>query len=239
MRLLVLVALAMARGSASLAARPMVSRSRRQAPRGRAAAGSSATERLTQLTCVAALAQVAFPRLTLLGAKQTSAVVAGEWWRLVTPVLLHSSVPHLLTNLYSLRNIGPQLEAAYGPKRLAVVYVAAGVAGNLLSCVMNPTGYSVGASGAIAGLVGALAVHLLRHQALLGDRATNGLQSIGRVIALNALIGVGSGTNIDNAGHLGGLLGGAATAYLVGARWQKVNTYGGPRIVDMPLIRLD
>ena len=152
-------------------------------------------------------------------------------------MLLHAGPSHLLVNMLSLRNVGTALERAYGAQRTALVYVASGVAGNLLSCAKTPRAItSVGASGAVAGLIGALAVHLYRHSHLYG---TSGLKSIRDTVLLNAVLGATSGT-VDNMAHLGGLLGGAAAGVAIGCRWQpRVNALGQVTgYVDRPLIKL-
>ena len=139
--------------------------------------------------------------------------------------------------MVSLASIGPQLERWYGTKRFVVVYAVSGLAGNALSLVGNPRTTSVGASGAIAGLVGALAVHLWRHERYFGKNGREQFKSIGRVVFINALIGMSSKTT-DNYGHLGGLLGGALVGYLIGTRWVEVRTFQGTRLVDAPLFTL-
>ncbi|KAH8057641.1 serine-type endopeptidase [Aureococcus anophagefferens] len=195
------------------------------------------TEKITYTTVGAYGAQVLQPQLLTLGCKSAPLIGAGQWWRLATPMLLHASPAHLIVNMISLRNVGRSLERAYGAKKTLVVYVASGIAGNLLSCAKGPVGStSVGASGAIAGLIGALAVHLYRHQELYGTR---GLDSIRDTVLLNALLGATAG-NIDNMAHLGGLLGGAAVGVAFGARWQpRFNVLGQPvGYVDRPLLRL-
>lgn len=70
----------------------------------------------------------------------------GEWWRFLSPALLHGSVLHLLVNNFSLNSIGPPLERLTGHKRFLAVYIAAGVTGNALSYSMS-TANSLGASG--------------------------------------------------------------------------------------------
>ena len=199
--------------------------------------GFVATERLTQLTVGAYAAQTLKPELMAMGLRSAPKIAAGEWWRLFTPMLLHAGPSHLLVNMLSLRNVGTALERAYGAQRTALVYVASGVAGNLLSCAKTPRAItSVGASGAVAGLIGALAVHLYRHSHLYG---TSGLKSIRDTVLLNAVLGATSGT-VDNMAHLGGLLGGAAAGVAIGCRWQpRVNALGQVTgYVDRPLIKL-
>jgi membrane associated rhomboid family serine protease len=94
-------------------------------------------------------------------------ISAGQFWRLLTPALLHGGVVHLFVNCYSLNDLGPAAEALLGPRRFACFYAASAVSGNVASYLMNP-GPGVGASGAIFGLVGCLAVYFARHRHLHG-----------------------------------------------------------------------
>lgn len=152
--------------------------------------------------------------LTAVGAKANAAIAAGEVWRLFTPIFLHGGLSHLMVNMYSLNSIGPMMEATFGREQFLAVYFGSGVVGNYASyrfCAAN----SVGASGSIFGLAGALAVYLHRHRPYLGERADQQLQSLGTALAVNTLFGLTS-RRVDNWGHGGGLVGGAILAYLNG-----------------------
>jgi len=138
-------------------------------------------------------------RLTVMGAKINPAIRAGEWWRLLTPVLLHGNLLHLATNNFALNSLGPLTERLSGRTRFAAVYVAAGVAGSLASFAMSPAP-AVGASGAIFGVGGALAVFFWRHRDYFGKASDQVLNELGRSLALN----VGMGfvvANVDNWGE--------------------------------------
>ena len=180
-----------------------------------------ATDMITGATVAGGLAQVMRPGLMELGAKHGPSIAAGQWWRLFTPMLLHGGVVHLGCNLFSLRNVGPALESWYGPGRTIGVYVFAGACGNVASTMAGLGGFSVGASGAVAGLVGALAVHYARHQNIMGPQSQRVLQNIGQVVALNAFLGLAL-PSIDNFAHLGGLVGGATAGYFIGCRYLPV-----------------
>ncbi len=152
--------------------------------------------------------------ITALGAKVNERIAAGQLWRLATPIFLHGGLPHLMVNMYSLNSIGPLMEATFGREQFLAVYFGAGVAGNYASyrfCASN----SVGASGAVFGLAGALAVYLQRHKRYLGERADMQLQQLGTALAVNMGFGLTS-RRIDNWGHAGGLVGGATLAFLTG-----------------------
>jgi rhomboid protease GluP len=134
----------------------------------------------------------------------------GQWWTLLTATFLHGDILHIFFNLWWLRDIGPQVEAEYGPSRFLMIYTAAGLTGAALSTLMG-TFYFVGASGAIFGLFGAL-IYYGRSRG-----GTFGTSIFRRTLfwaGLLFLLGL-RGSNVDNWGHLGGLLGGFVIAYLL------------------------
>ena len=150
------------------------------------------------------------------GALVRDRVVQGEWWRLLSATVLHGNAQHLIGNAVSLYILGMASEHAYGTHPTALIYVASGVSGSLLSVATGP-GPSVGASGAIFGLMGAVIVLFWRyhHELLVRDKR------IGVVIAAWALFTLITGLvtpMIDNAGHVGGLLGGMVVAWLIRPR---------------------
>jgi rhomboid protease GluP len=149
-------------------------------------------------------------RLIQAGALVREPVVEGEWWRLASATFLHAGWDHLLGNCLVLYVVGMACEHAFGLVRTAVVYCASGLTGSLLSVAMGP-GPSVGASGAIFGVVAAVIVVLYRHQSRFYVRD----KRIGFVLAVWAVYQISTGfltPYIDNSGHIGGLLGGAAAA---------------------------
>jgi uridine nucleosidase len=152
--------------------------------------------------------------LTGAWAKVNDRIAAGEVYRLATPIVLHGGLPHLLVNMYSLHSIGPLVEATFGREQFCGIYVASGVVGNMASFRFS-TAPAVGASGSIFGLAGALAVYLHRHKRYLGERADWQLRQLGTALAVNLGFGLTS-ARIDNWGHMGGLLGGSALAFLTG-----------------------
>jgi len=175
-------------------------------------------------------------KLLAMGAKVNSAILAGQWWRLLTCAALHGGIFHLFVNCYSTHQIGPMLESLSGHGRFATVYTLSALTGSLASFALsaNP---SVGASGAIFGLGGALAVFFYRHKDLLGQRSDYVLRQLGTTLAINLMFGL-LVHNIDNWGHIGGLLGGAASAFLLGPRLVVERPVGTKRnrIVDRPLL---
>ena len=141
------------------------------------------------------------------GALVRDRVVAGEWWRVVSAMFLHGGVDHILGNVIVLYIVGMACEHAFGGVRTTVIYFASGVAGALVSMAAGP-GPSVGASGAIFGVIAAVVVVLYRYQ----DRFFVRDKRIGFVLAVWAgwqiLTGLAS-PFIDNFAHLGGIAGGA------------------------------
>ena len=133
--------------------------------------------------------------------------VSNEWYRLFTVALTHAGLLHLGFNMYSLMVLGNPLEAAFGPRKLLVVFFISLLTGSLASAYFASIySYSVGASGAIFGLFGALAI--------VGRRIGADIRSILVIIGINFFIGFAMG-GVDWRAHLGGLIGGVVAANLV------------------------
>ncbi|GMI23473.1 hypothetical protein TeGR_g1911 [Tetraparma gracilis] len=177
-------------------------------------------------TCLAHAAQLIFPPLTPLLMRQTGLIRRSplrQSYRLLSPVFLHASIPHLLTNMYSLRNLGPAAASAFGESSLLPLYLASGVAGNVLSTALSRSAASsgVGASGAVCGLLAAYYVHLRSSRGQYSRAGVEGaMQGIRKTVAVNVLFGLSPGSNIDNAAHLGGFVCGGAAAWLAEGRRQ-------------------
>ena len=137
-------------------------------------------------------------------------VVQGEWWRLVTSMFLHGGVVHLLLNGWALYQLGSLFELLMGSVRLLLVYFITGIAGSLASAFITQN-HSVGASGAIFGLMGALIAFLLKHRDNLTPQAKSLLMQLLLWAGINVFLGF-STPGIDNAAHLGG----AAAGLLLG-----------------------
>ncbi|KAJ4717055.1 RHOMBOID-like protein [Melia azedarach] len=160
-------------------------------------------------------------KLLLWGAKINSLIDKGQFWRLVTSSFLHANIAHLMVNCYSLNSIGPTVEKICGPRRYLAVYFSSAIASSAMSYrFCKPP--AVGASGAVFGLVGSFAVFIMRHRNILGGGKED-LQHIAQVIIVNMAIGLLS-KGIDNWGHFGGLLGGAAISWLLGPAWKYEST---------------
>lgn len=166
---------------------------------------------LAQLASEALLGGIDLP--AALGMKVNALILRGELWRLLTPMLLHGSILHIGFNMYALYAFGPGLEHHYGKARFITLYILAGFAGNVVSFLFSPAN-SLGSSTAIFGLLGAEGVFLYQNRAIFGNQARQALTQIMVIAGINLFIGLSPG--IDNWGHIGGLLGGVAFAWLAG-----------------------
>lgn len=145
------------------------------------------------------------------GAISSSFVKSGQVWRLVTGTFLHAGIIHLLTNMYSLYIIGTQLENFVGKKKFIFIYFISAISGSLMSCLFS-NALSVGASGAIFGLLGSMLYFGYHYRLYLGSVLK---AQIIPVILLNLFLGF-TLSGIDNAAHVGGLIGGYLATMLVG-----------------------
>jgi rhomboid protease GluP len=151
------------------------------------------------------------------GAKDTQAIFfLGQWWRLITAGFLHGGLLHILMNSWVLFDLGVQVEQAYGTARYLVFYFLSTVTGFLASAYWSPV-LSIGASAGIFGLIGAMIALGVRDRSSYGAalRSVYGRWAIyGLAIGiLPSLIGI---SFMDNAAHIGGVLGGFAIAYVAG-----------------------
>ncbi len=149
---------------------------------------------------------------TLFGDKDNQLIQAGQWWRFITPIFLHGSLIHLGSNSLFLYILGSQMEQIYGSKRYFLVYMIAGILSFVVSYEWSSVP-SLGASGALFGLVGAGLVFPVRFRSLVPEQARSQILSQLLFTALiNLAIGAYPGSHIDNGAHMGGLIGGAFTA---------------------------
>ena len=146
-------------------------------------------------------------------------VKMGEYYRLLTAAFLHANIAHLIFNMYALWIIGMQLESFIGRWRYLVVYLFSAITGSLLSVIVTPDAVSVGASGAIFGLLGALLYFGYHYRVYLGTVIKS---QIIPLIVINLLLGF-MVPGIDNAAHIGGLIGGALIMIGVGVKYKSSN----------------
>ncbi len=135
-------------------------------------------------------------------------VADGEWWRIVTAGFLHAGVLHLAFNMYFLWFLGNLLEPEIGRLRFGVIYVVSLLGGSLGALILSPNAVTVGASGAVFGLMGA---------AILALRA-RGIDPMQSGLGVTLLLNLGITfliPNISIGGHIGGLIAGGAVGYLM------------------------
>lgn len=130
-----------------------------------------------------------------------------EWYRLFTVALVHAGLLHLGFNMYALMVLGNPLETAFGSSKFLIVFFFSLLTGSLTSAYFaSASSYSVGASGAIFGLFGAMII--------VGNKIGADVRSIYVIIGINFVIGFAVG-GIDWKAHLGGLIGGLIGTRLV------------------------
>jgi len=185
-----------------------VAEARKSAPKVRSAMQANAPVVLTILAVNIGMfmAQQLFPGFTQKLVMDPALIQSGEYWRLITPILLHAGIFHIFMNSYVLYVFGPNVEQAFGSVKFALMYVAAGFMGNVLSFVIPPDNRSLGASGAVFGLAGILLVYLFRRRR--STFVAQYLRSIGFFIVANLIFGFLLSRYIDNWAHIGGLVGG-------------------------------
>jgi rhomboid protease GluP len=169
----------------------------------------SATYSLTAVICGAYLLQLLVPSIQqqLMLPSFEYLQLTNEWYRLFTVALTHGGFLHLGFNMYSLMVLGNPLEAAYGKQKFLIVFFFSLLTGSLTSAYFASLySASVGASGAIFGLFGALAI--------VGKRIGADIRSIVVIIGINFAFGFAMG-GVDWRAHLGGLIGGVVAAQLV------------------------
>lgn len=148
--------------------------------------------------------------LVNMGAKVNELINHGQVWRLLTCAFLHGGLLHIAFNMYALKIIGSDVEYAYGRKKYIIIYILSALGGSIFSYTLNEYSISVGASGAVFGLLGAMLVYAYKNRGKIGKGYMN---NIVQVIIVNIVIGV-TMSNIDNFGHLGGLVFGIIASYI-------------------------
>ncbi len=145
--------------------------------------------------------------LVAFGAKDNDLIVQGQYWRFVTPIFLHANLLHVGLNMLNLVVLGVFLERLVGHLRFLLIYLLTGIISIIASFYFMPQEISVGASGAIFGLVGAYSVFVLVHHRALRHNGIPALVWLVFVIGVNLSIGLFV-PNVDNYAHVGGLLSG-------------------------------
>ena len=146
------------------------------------------------------------------GANSSILVKGGEYYRLFSYMFLHAGFIHILLNMYSLYIVGPQVENFFGKWKYILIYLFSGISGGLLSIAFNGNTISVGASGAIFGLFGALIYFGYNYRGYIGTIIRS---QIVPIVIYNLLMGFFI-PGIDVSGHVGGLLGGLIVSNMLG-----------------------
>ncbi|MDQ2088115.1 rhomboid family intramembrane serine protease [Herbivorax sp. ANBcel31] len=167
------------------------------------------------------------------GAKVNSGIISGEYWRFFTPIFIHSGISHLLVNCYSLYILGSLIERIYGHKKYGFIYIIAGIFGSIMSFMFSAMP-SVGASGSIFGLIGAMLYFGVENPTAFKKYFKN---SVITILLLNAFF-MFTASNIDNFGHLGGLIGGFLASGIVKLNKVSKKFLGRPTFIAVTVIAL-
>ncbi|KAA0044094.1 RHOMBOID-like protein 1 isoform X2 [Cucumis melo var. makuwa] len=152
--------------------------------------------------------------LRRMGALEVNKVVHGnQLWRLVTCIWLHAGVFHLLANMLSLLVIGIRLEQEFGFLRIGLLYVISGFGGSLLSSLFIQSNISVGASGALFGLLGGMLSELITNWTIYSNKVA-ALVTLLVIIVINLAVGILP--HVDNFAHIGGFISGFLLGFIVG-----------------------
>ncbi len=146
------------------------------------------------------------------GAKDNDLILRGQYWRFITPIFLHANLLHVSLNMLNFVVLGVFLERLVGHLRFLLIYLVTGVISIIASFYFIPQEISVGASGAIFGLVGAYSIFVLTHRRAFRRGGIPALLWLVFVIVGNLSIGFFV-PNVDNYAHLGGLLSGCVLGW--------------------------
>jgi membrane associated rhomboid family serine protease len=164
------------------------------------------------------------------------AVANGDWWRLITSAFLHANLIHIAFNMYFLWFVGSAVEQALGRGRFILIYVVSALAGSAGALVWTPTQPTVGASGALFGLLGAALILERQRNFVLGGSAM-------ALIVINLILSF-SLSNISVGGHIGGLIGGVLCTLVLSkfgrghAAYSRVGLWGIAGVCGVGLLSL-
>jgi len=169
--------------------------------------------------------------LVAYGAKYNEAIRAGQYWRFVTPIFLHANILHIGLNMLNFFLLGIIIERIFGHLRFLLIYLVTGIISIIASFAFAPQDVSVGASGAIFGIVGAYSVFMLVH------RKAFRRGGIPVIIWLMVVIGINLGLglvipNVDNYAHLGRFLSGCILGWFFTPHYILVTGNGQTQLKD-------
>jgi membrane associated rhomboid family serine protease len=153
-------------------------------------------------------------------------VGAGDWWRVGTAMFLHGGLVHIALNMIMLYLVGTPMEMAIGHLRFLLIYLVSGLCGSAAVLMLDPQAVTVGASGAIFGILGAALVYERQRTFVLGGSAMS-------IIVINLIFTFVGGltANISIGGHVGGLIGGAACGLALSRLGRVHAAYGRPGVL--------
>jgi rhomboid protease GluP len=160
-----------------------------------------------------------FAALQRLGMTGTVAWMTGQWWTLLTSIYLHGGVLHILFNVLWIRQLGPAVEELYGPARFFAIFTLSGAAGFVVSDVIGVS-FTVGASGSIFGLLGAMVAFGRRRGGAFGAMV---LRQYGQWALLLFVLGFFM-SGVNNLAHAGGFLGGLAAGLMLSLAERRAET---------------
>jgi rhomboid protease GluP len=157
--------------------------------------------------------------LQALGATGSVPWAHAEWWTLFTAIYLHGGILHILFNALWIRQLGPAVEELYGPARFFVIFTVSGVAGFVVSNLLGIP-FTVGASGSIFGLLGAMVAFGRRRGGVFGAMV---LRQYGQWALLLFVLGFFM-SGVNNLAHAGGFAGGLAAGFVVSLAERRAET---------------
>jgi membrane associated rhomboid family serine protease len=164
------------------------------------------------------------------------AVANGDWWRLITSAFLHASILHIAFNMYFLWFVGSAVEQALGRGRFLLIYFVSALAGSAGALVWTPARPTVGASGALFGILGAAFVLERQRNLVLGGSAL-------ALIVINLILSL-TLSNISIGGHIGGLIGGVLCTLVLSkfgrghAAYSRVGVWGIAGVLGVGLLSI-
>jgi rhomboid protease GluP len=170
--------------------------------------------------------------LVAYGAKYNAAILAGQYWRFITPIFLHASILHVCLNMLNLIVLGVFVERIFGHLRFLLIYLVTGVISVVASFYFAPQEISVGASGAIFGLVGAYSLFVFIHRKAFRHGGIPALSWLVLIIGINLGIGLII-PNVDNYAHIGGFLSGCILGWFFAPFYVLQSEEGKTVLIDV------
>jgi membrane associated rhomboid family serine protease len=157
------------------------------------------------------------------GAKENTLILQGQYWRFLAPVFLHVNALHLILNMANFVFLGMYLERLFGHIRFLLIYLLSGVISCIASFLFSPDAISVGASGAILGLVGAYGAFILVHRRAMVWGGMFAIMTLILVIGINLTVGLLI-PGVDNSAHIGGIVGGCVLGWEFTPFYRKLSS---------------